>query len=87
MIFRLAGRNLYGERLKTTLGAVAQGIRYTVKGEHETEGKAHLRVEPAEVERVLALGARHVDIGQGDESWVVLADPEGNEFCILAAKD
>ena len=34
------------------------------------------------------LGARHVDIGQtGDESWVVLADPEGNEFCILAADD
>jgi hypothetical protein len=34
------------------------------------------------------MGARHVDIGQtGDESWVVLADPEGNEFCILAADD
>jgi hypothetical protein len=42
-----------GERLKTTLGAVGQGIRYTVKGEHETEGKAHLRVEPAEVERII----------------------------------
>ena len=41
----------------------------------------------AEVERVIALGAQHVDIGQGDESWVVLADPEGNEFCILAAED
>jgi predicted enzyme related to lactoylglutathione lyase len=38
-----------------------------------------------EVERVLALGARRVDIGQGEQSWVVLADPEGNEFCILAA--
>jgi hypothetical protein len=42
-----------GERLKTTLGAVAQGIRYTVKGEHETEGKAHLRVEPGEVVRII----------------------------------
>ncbi|WP_319435739.1 VOC family protein [Mycobacterium sp. RTGN5] len=41
--------------------------------------------QQAEVERVLALGARHVDIGQGDETWVVLADPEGNEFCILSA--
>ena len=40
--------------------------------------------QQAEVDRVIALGARHVDIGQGDESWVVLADPEGNEFCILA---
>lgn len=39
----------------------------------------------AEVARVIALGARHVDVGQGDQSWVVLADPEGNEFCILAA--
>ena len=41
----------------------------------------------AEVERVVALGARHVDIGQGEQSWVVLADPEGNEFCILAAEN
>ena len=44
--------------------------------------------QAAEVQRVVALGARHVDVGQtGDESWVVLADPEGNEFCILAAHD
>jgi Glyoxalase-like domain len=36
----------------------------------------------AEIERLLRLGARRVDIGQaGDESWTVLADPEGNEFC------
>ena len=38
----------------------------------------------AEVERLLALGARHVDVGQtGQEGFVVLADPEGNEFCVL----
>ncbi len=42
--------------------------------------------QQAEVERVLALGARRVDIGQGEQTWVVLADPEGNEFCILSAK-
>ena len=41
--------------------------------------------QQAEVERLIGLGARHVDIGQGEQSWVVLADPEGNEFCILAA--
>ena len=41
--------------------------------------------QQAEVDRVVALGARHADIGQGEQSWVVLADPEGNEFCILAA--
>ncbi|NYG59303.1 putative enzyme related to lactoylglutathione lyase [Nocardioides daedukensis] len=38
-----------------------------------------------ELERLLALGARRVDVGQGpDVSWDVLADPEGNEFCLLS---
>lgn len=38
----------------------------------------------AEIERLLALGARRVDVGQtGAESWTVLADPEGNEFCVV----
>jgi Glyoxalase-like domain len=38
----------------------------------------------AEVARLLALGARHADVGQSDdEGFVVLADPEGNEFCVL----
>jgi len=62
------------------------------------EGKAvknrlHLDVNPTDVEqddevrRLLALGARHADVGQtGDESWVTLADPEGNEFCVLAGR-
>jgi predicted enzyme related to lactoylglutathione lyase len=41
----------------------------------------------AEIERLLALGARRVDIGQtGQESWTVLADPEGNEFCVIRPK-
>jgi hypothetical protein len=41
-----------------------------------------------EIERLLALGARRVDIGQtGAESWVVLADPEGNEFCVIRPKE
>ncbi|MFM9918393.1 VOC family protein [Lacisediminihabitans sp. H27-G8] len=39
-----------------------------------------------EVERLVSLGASRVDIGQGSTSWVVLADPEGNEFCVLAAR-
>jgi predicted enzyme related to lactoylglutathione lyase len=40
-----------------------------------------------EIERILTLGARRVDIGQtGEESWVVLADPEGNEFCVVRPK-
>ncbi len=42
------------------------------------------RDQDAELERLLAAGARRADIGQtGEESWVVLADPEGNEFCLL----
>lgn len=41
----------------------------------------------AEIERLIALGASHINIGQtGSESWVVLADPEGNEFCIIRPK-
>ena len=40
---------------------------------------------PDELGRLLSLGARRVDIGQGpDVSWVVLGDPEGNEFCLLS---
>jgi catechol 2,3-dioxygenase-like lactoylglutathione lyase family enzyme len=45
------------------------------------------RDQDAELERLLALGARPADVGQtGTESWHVLADPEGNEFCLLRAR-
>jgi predicted enzyme related to lactoylglutathione lyase len=57
------------------------------------KNRLHLDLSPgpdgrkAEVERIVALGARRVDIGQtGTESWTVLADPEGNEFCVLRPK-
>ena len=39
------------------------------------------------VQRLRDLGARPLDIGQGDVPWVVLADPEGNEFCVLEPRD
>ena len=55
--------------------------------------RLHIDVNPtdrdqdAELERLLALGARPADVGQtGTESWDVLADPEGNEFCLLRAR-
>jgi hypothetical protein len=56
-----------------------------------TKLRVHLDVAPfpdddqrAEVERLVAAGARRVDVGQGpDVTWVVLADPEGNELCVL----
>jgi hypothetical protein len=54
------------------------------------KNRLHLDFRPddrdAEVGRLLALGATRVDIGQGEPSWVVLADPEGNEFCILRSR-
>lgn len=53
------------------------------------KNRLHLDFTPddqqAEVDRLIGLGARHVDIGQGEQAWVVLADPEGNEFCVLSA--
>lgn len=65
------------------------------------EGKAvknrlHIDVAPpastdqgAEVERLIAMGATHADVGQERDkvTWVVLADPEGNEFCVLSPRD
>ena len=54
------------------------------------KNRLHLDFRPddrdAEVDRLLALGARRADVGQGDAPWVVLADPEGNEFCVLASR-
>ena len=42
------------------------------------------RDQAAELDRLLAIGARFADVGQtGEETWHVLADPEGNEFCLL----
>jgi glyoxalase superfamily protein len=41
----------------------------------------------AEVARLERLGAKRVDVSQGDVPWVVLADPEGNEFCVLTPRD
>ena len=53
------------------------------------KNRLHLDLRPVdqalEVARLEALGARRVDIGQGEQTWVVLADPDGNEFCVLRA--
>lgn len=61
-----------------------------VPEEKAGKNRLHLDLRPldqeAEVARLEALGARRVDIGQGpDVTWVVLADPDGNEFCVLRA--
>jgi predicted enzyme related to lactoylglutathione lyase len=54
------------------------------------KNRLHVDLRPddqaAEVDRLVSLGATRVSVGQGDDvSWVVLADPEGNEFCVLRA--
>ncbi|MFB6717408.1 MULTISPECIES: VOC family protein [unclassified Streptomyces] len=56
------------------------------------KNRLHIDLAPddqaAEVERIIGLGARRADIGQQAEvSWVVLEDPEGNEFCVLSPKN
>lgn len=59
----------------------------TVKNRLHIDVNARDREQAEEVERLLALGATHADVGQGpDVSWVVLADPEGNEFCVLSRR-
>jgi Glyoxalase-like domain len=68
---------------------------FLIRDEGTKNGPArlHLDVNPtdrdqdAELARLLAAGARPVDIGQpADASWYVLADPEGNEFCLLKTR-
>jgi predicted enzyme related to lactoylglutathione lyase len=64
----------------------------SVPEEKQIKNRLHIDLAPddrdAEVERIVALGATHADVGQGDDvTWVVLADPEGNEFCVLSARD
>ena len=56
----------------------------TVKNRvHLDLASTSLADQAAQVEHLVGLGATHVDVGQDDVPWVVLADPEGNEFCVL----
>ena len=69
------------------------GIIFVPVPEPKTlKNRLHIDLNPdnqeAEVARLLALGAKRVDVGQTDEvTWVVMADPEGNEFCVLTARE
>lgn len=76
---------------KDRLGPVPPTLTFARVPEGRTvKNRLHLDVSPTdreqgeEVRRLLDLGARPVDVGQGEVSWVVLAYPEGNEFCVLA---
>lgn len=61
-----------------------------VRDAKAVKNRLHLDFRPddqsAEVARLLKLGARRADVGQGQPCWIVLADPEGNEFCVLAQR-
>jgi hypothetical protein len=62
-----------------------------VSDDKKVKNRLHIDLRPedrdAEVERLVNMGARHVDVGQGDDAtWMVLADPEGNEFCVLPSR-
>lgn len=79
-----------GERRR---GPAAPTLAFAPVPEAKTvKNRLHIDVNPTdrdqadEVQRLLDLGARRVDVGQGEVSWVVLADPEGNEFCVLASR-
>jgi len=69
-------------------------LEFLVVGEPKrVKNRVHLDVAPrpgddhaAEVARLRALGATPADVGQGDVPWVVLADPEGNELCVLTPR-
>jgi hypothetical protein len=79
---------------KNRPGPVPPALTFARVPEGKTvKNRVHLDVNPTdreqddEVRRLLDLGARHADVGQtGEESWVTLADPEGNEFCVLAGR-
>jgi predicted enzyme related to lactoylglutathione lyase len=69
-------------------GDAYPGISFVPGEEQKTvKNRLHIDLNPedqyAEVSRLLALGAKRVNIGQGNVTWVVLSDPEGNEFCVL----
>jgi catechol 2,3-dioxygenase-like lactoylglutathione lyase family enzyme len=75
-------------------GAVPPIVAFVLVPEDKSvKNRVHLDVTPvecsqdAEVERLIALGAARADIGQDETPWVVMADPEGNEFCVMPAAE
>lgn len=78
-----------GDVVVQVTGATSLGF-YRVPDGKVVKNRLHLDLRPddqaAEVARAEAMGATRVDIGQGEQTWVVLADPEGNEFCILRSR-
>jgi Glyoxalase-like domain len=80
------GKNRPGP-VPPTLGFARVPEGKTIKNRLHIDVNPTDREQDEEVRRLLDLGARHADVGQGEDvSWVVLQDPEGNEFCVLASR-
>ncbi|WEH42420.1 VOC family protein [Streptomyces sp. AM 2-1-1] len=86
---------VYEDENEVTIGADARALPglcfVSVPDSKTVKNRLHIDLSPddqaAEVERIVALGATRADVGQTDDvGWVVLADPEGNEFCVLRPK-
>ncbi|MEP6563134.1 MAG: VOC family protein [Nakamurella sp.] len=80
----------YGVEIRPSEERLPGLIFGTVPEGKTVKNRLHLDFRPdnqnAEVDRLLGLGATRADVGQRSQSWVVLADPEGNEFCILGSR-
>ncbi|MGW3146336.1 VOC family protein [Streptomyces sp. NPDC001177] len=67
------------------------GLLFVAVPEAKTvKNRLHLDFRPddqeSEVARLLSLGAGRAGVGQGEQPWTVLTDPEGNEFCVLSSR-
>lgn len=87
--WQIIKRGNYGATIADAGGALEIDFRTVTDGPKATKNRLHLDIKPVnrgqddELERLLALGARRVEVGQrSDVSWYVLADVEGNEFCL-----
>jgi catechol-2,3-dioxygenase len=86
--WQIVKRGSYWVTIGVEGGPFEIDFRLVADMEKRDKNRLHLdivpvnRDQPAELERLLALGAREVDVGQGARHWHVLADPEGNEFCL-----
>ncbi|TWP46484.1 VOC family protein [Lentzea tibetensis] len=85
-------RGGYGVTIGPSAGPFEIDFRVVPDAGKVVKNRLHLDINPtdrdqeAELTRLRALGAVPVDVGQGDVSWHVLADPEGNEFCLCRAR-
>lgn len=91
--YKLAGKDDDTAWIEAEGGSLPLILFVKVREPKTVKNRLHIDLNPRdreqheEVERILSLGARKIDIGQGEQSWVVLADPEGNEFCVLRTRN